>query len=126
MRSQSGVAGALVVLRWMVTVRVEVPGFRSLADGTETYELDPLKPNAVPRYPGCPSVTECRVPVWFPTESCIVVPEVSSMCQSAASPLAACTTAVGADVAGPVCGPPLSGVAARERVPTATGPLNAV
>src|SRR5713226_6494088 len=34
-RSQSGVAGALVVLRWMVMVMFELPGFRSLAVGTE-------------------------------------------------------------------------------------------
>ena len=35
-RSQSGFAGTLVALRWIVTVRFLLPGFRSLADGTET------------------------------------------------------------------------------------------
>ena len=35
-RSQSGLAGALVVLRWMVTVKFALPGLRSLEDGTET------------------------------------------------------------------------------------------
>ena len=63
--------------------------------------------------------------MWFPTESCIVVPEVSSMCQSAASPLAACTTAVGADVAVPFGGTPLAAVTTTRRVPPASALLSA-
>ena len=35
-RSQSGACGALVALRWMVTVMSLLPAFRSLADGTVT------------------------------------------------------------------------------------------
>src|SRR5437016_1362610 len=35
-RSQSGVLGTLVALRWIVTVMSLLPAFRSLADGTET------------------------------------------------------------------------------------------
>src|SRR6478736_29420 len=99
-RSQSGVAGALVVLRWIVIVSVADPGFSAAADGTERNPR--VKPNAVPENPGTPTATLFRVPSCPPTASCITVPEVSSMCHWATSPVGGGgvgTTAVGADEA---------------------------
>src|SRR4051794_2537386 len=100
MRSQSGVAGTLVVFRWIVTVRSAAPGLSAAAVGTDT-KPEPLKPNAVPANPGAPTVTPLSVPSWPPTASCMTVPEVSSMCHSATWPGAggAGTRLVAAEVA---------------------------
>ena len=51
MRSQSGVAGARAVRRWIVTVTFAAPGFSAGADGTEIQPA-PLKEKALPRNPG--------------------------------------------------------------------------
>src|SRR3954470_716427 len=85
MRSQSGVAGGLGGRRRVGIVRVAVPGFSGGADGTET-NAEPLNANAVPANPGAPTVTAFSVPSWPPTASCMTVPAVSSMCQSATPP----------------------------------------
>ncbi len=106
-------AGALVVLRWIVIVSVAEPGFSAAADGTETNPR--VKPNAVPEKPRTPTATLFRVPSWPPTASCITVPEVSSMCHWATSPVGGGgvgTTAVGADDA--------TVLPARSRAVTAT------
>ena len=63
-----------------------------------------MKANAVPKNPGCPSATENRVPSWPAMESCMTLPEVSSMCQSATTPDGVdpgCTTVVALEVATP-------------------------
>src|SRR4051812_31438014 len=85
----------------MVIVTVAGPGVRSLAEGTDA-ELEPGKPNAGPAKPGRPSWTENSVPSWPATESCMTVPDVSSMCHSATTPTLpelAWTTAVAFEVA---------------------------
>ena len=58
-----------------------------------------MKPYALPAKPGSPIWVECRTPLWLPTESNIVVPDVSSMCHRATTPGSGRTGAVGADEA---------------------------
>src|SRR3954453_10131090 len=68
MMSQSGVAGALVVLRWIVIVRSASPGLSAAADGTDTNPA-PANPKAVPANPGTPGVTALSAPSCPPTAS---------------------------------------------------------
>ena len=69
------------------------PGLSDAELGTETYEEVPLKLYALPEKPLAPKVTLCRVPLlWWPDESTMVVPEVSFMCHSATTVLAAATS----------------------------------
>src|SRR5215212_438256 len=81
-RSQSGVAGLEVVFSRSVTVRLAEPGLRSERDGTVTWLL-PENRYARPRKPAWLIFTPESEPLCPPTESTIVVPDVSSMCQSA-------------------------------------------
>ena len=66
------------------------------------------------------------MPVWPPTASAIVVPEVSSMCHSATRPgwvCVACTTAVAAEVAVALPEPFVALTATRSVLPTSAATI---